>query len=284
MRWQARQRRILVDWLVDVQTHFKMSTETLHMAVVLVDRVWALNPAVQPRRIQAMGAACLFVSAKFVETYAPGLNDMVWVCDWTYTKDELVEMELHVLKLLAFQVRAATPVSFISATLQALGSATGLAHEAAVEMACYHADLFLVQADSAGVSAAQVGAAAVVSSFFTLRSGIIPLKPVCFLCRVPEEATRRLVCRLQELHASDHASGSTRRSPDQAARMLHAVYERYSGPVVGTQPARTPPRTPIVTRCECQQRRGACWWCRREECGSKLPAGAVEVVATVCSH
>ncbi|KAJ1476771.1 cyclin, partial [Baffinella frigidus] len=63
------QRKILIDWLVDVQTHFTMCQETLHNTVSLVDRVWAVHRDLPPRRIQAMGAACLFISAKFNETY-----------------------------------------------------------------------------------------------------------------------------------------------------------------------------------------------------------------------
>mmetsp|Transcript_61968 Transcript_61968/g.147638 ORF Transcript_61968/g.147638 Transcript_61968/m.147638 type:complete len:488 (-) Transcript_61968:86-1549(-) len=274
---KGRQRKILIDWLVDVQTHFTMCQETLHNTVSLVDRVWAVHRDLPPRRIQAMGAACLFISAKFNETYSiPSLPDMAWVCDFTYTKEALVEMEIEVLQLLGFNVRAIAPVSFIGACFKSLVGANDLDYEQAFALASYHADLFLVQSESVGVDAALVGAAAVVSAFFTLRTSVIPLKPVCYLCRVPERKVRALVCRMQTLHALDFENASAAR--EEGPARLHAIYERYSGDLVPTRPASVVPRAPVVVHCECAMASaGKCWWCESPECAARHGTTQAEV-------
>ncbi|KAJ1484815.1 hypothetical protein T484DRAFT_1893693 [Baffinella frigidus] len=174
-------------------------------------------------------------------------------------------METEVLHLLGFNVQCATPVAFIGACLKSLaevGSDMDYAH--AFEMASYHTDLFLVQGESVRFAAALVGAAAVISALFTLGFHT-KLRPVAFLCRVPEHRIRPLVCRMQHLHAQDSAGGSR-----------YAVYDRYSGELVPSKPASVAPRAPMVTQCEGV---GVCWWCETPKCATRHGGAApVEVV------
>ncbi len=57
-------REILVGWLIEVSTGLQLKLETLHMAVLLVDK-YCYERNVFKKRYQALGAACLYIAAKY---------------------------------------------------------------------------------------------------------------------------------------------------------------------------------------------------------------------------
>jgi hypothetical protein len=76
---------------VDSQGEYTLSTQTLHTAVILVDRALAANPTIATGFIQLLGITCLFIASKFCEIKHPMVRDMVWVCDNSYTKQQVIE-------------------------------------------------------------------------------------------------------------------------------------------------------------------------------------------------
>lgn len=54
-------RSILVDWLVDVAVHFDVGTETLHLAVALIDRVLS-HRQVKKQKLQLLGVVCMKIA------------------------------------------------------------------------------------------------------------------------------------------------------------------------------------------------------------------------------
>lgn len=60
-RWM---RSLLIDWMVEVQESFELNHETLYLGVKLIDRFLA-KEVVQKDFLQLLGAAALFISAKF---------------------------------------------------------------------------------------------------------------------------------------------------------------------------------------------------------------------------
>lgn len=61
-------RMILLDWLVDVHLKLRMFPQTLFITCHLIDRYLAKRD-VGRSRLQLLGATCLFVAAKYEETY-----------------------------------------------------------------------------------------------------------------------------------------------------------------------------------------------------------------------
>ena len=55
----------------------------------------------------------MFVASKFEEIYSPELKDFVSVCDNAYSKDEILEMEGKILKILDFNLIFETPYTFL---------------------------------------------------------------------------------------------------------------------------------------------------------------------------
>jgi len=106
-------RSVLVDWLTQVQDHLGLEQETLHLAVMFVDHFFH-RKAISVPKVQLVGITCLFVAAKYVERFAPEIKDLVRLTDNTYTYEQVIRMELVVLKVLRFELHMPEPTVFLS--------------------------------------------------------------------------------------------------------------------------------------------------------------------------
>lgn len=106
-------RFILVDWLVEVVQEYKLSTETLYLAVNYVDRFLSGTAFVKREKLQLVGTAALMIAAKFEEISPPELNEFVYITDSTYTNRQLIRMEHVLLKVLSFRMAAPTTKQFL---------------------------------------------------------------------------------------------------------------------------------------------------------------------------
>lgn len=100
-------RDIVIDWLVDVHRKFKMKTETLFQALSLMDRYLERNE-IKKEIFQLVATTCLFITSKFEEIYPPVLEDFVYICADTYTKNEIIHMESLILNDIGFRLVAST--------------------------------------------------------------------------------------------------------------------------------------------------------------------------------
>lgn len=107
-----RMRAVLIDWLVEVHMKYKLRSETLFLAIIILDRFLA-RKCVSRKRLQLVGVVATLIAAKYEEIYPPKITDLVYICDKAYTKDEILEMEIVVLNVLEFQLRVPTAVQFL---------------------------------------------------------------------------------------------------------------------------------------------------------------------------
>lgn len=85
-------RALLVDWLTDVHSKFKLLPETLFLTVNIIDRFLTLK-LIRKQQLQLVGVAALMVATKFEEIYPPSANDFVYITDDAYTREEILHME-----------------------------------------------------------------------------------------------------------------------------------------------------------------------------------------------
>ena len=104
-------RAILIDWLIEVHYRFRLKSETLFQTVWIIDAYLSILPIIRAR-LQLLGIASLLISCKSQEIYYPQLNDLIDITDGAYIKDELIEMEAHVLKILGFNIISPSPNDF----------------------------------------------------------------------------------------------------------------------------------------------------------------------------
>ncbi|XP_038662543.1 G1/S-specific cyclin-E1 isoform X2 [Scyliorhinus canicula] len=97
---QPKMRTILLDWLMEVCEVYKLHRETFYLAQDFFDRFMATQQNVVKTRLQLIGISALFIAAKLEEIYPPKLHQFAYVTDGACTEEEILNMELVVLKLL----------------------------------------------------------------------------------------------------------------------------------------------------------------------------------------
>lgn len=134
-----KMRAILVDWLVSVHLKFRLLPETLFLTVSMVDR-YLEKKAVMRQQLQLVGVTAMFLACKYEEIYPPELKDFISVTDRAYTKEQLVRMEIDMLKVLQFHITVPTAWRFLERFAH-LAEAT----ESAVALSRYLLELPLVE-------------------------------------------------------------------------------------------------------------------------------------------
>eukprot|EP00002_Diphylleia_rotans_P002413 TRINITY_DN11522_c0_g3_i2.p1 TRINITY_DN11522_c0_g3~~TRINITY_DN11522_c0_g3_i2.p1 ORF type:complete len:479 (-),score=85.72 TRINITY_DN11522_c0_g3_i2:544-1980(-) len=132
-------RAILVDWLIDVSDEFKSTSETLYMAIGLIDR-YLSSEVVSRRFLQLVGITCFFIAAKFDEIYPPRVTDMAYMTDNTYSTDEILKLEVRILNMLKFEVSMPSSRYFLRRFILA----KGLCQQGSL-IASYICDLSLIE-------------------------------------------------------------------------------------------------------------------------------------------
>jgi len=109
-----RMRQVLVDWLVEVQSQFKLLQETLHSTVEILDRYMAIEGKnVGKSKLQLVGVSAMFLAAKIEEMYAPACADFVYITDNAYTEQEIKAQELKVVRALEFNLSQPVSLNFL---------------------------------------------------------------------------------------------------------------------------------------------------------------------------
>merc|ERR1719401_781592 len=107
-----RMRSILNDWLVDVYRKYGLRRETLFLSVSIIDR-YLSQRQVGRARLQLVGTTAMLVAAKFEEVDPPDIAEMVHVTDHTYSRQEVLDMEVALLNTLGFEVASPTAAHFL---------------------------------------------------------------------------------------------------------------------------------------------------------------------------
>ena len=104
-------RAILIDWLIEVHYRFRLKNETLFQSVWIIDTYLSYRQIARAK-LQLLGIASLLISCKSQEIYYPPLKEFIDITDGAYIKNELLEMEDNVLKVLNFNVLSPTSNDF----------------------------------------------------------------------------------------------------------------------------------------------------------------------------
>lgn len=115
---QPRMRAILLDWLMEVSEVYKLHRESYHLAQDYLDRFMATQTNVFKSTLQLIGITCLFIAAKVEEMYPPKIHQFAYVTDEACTEDEILSMELIVMKELNWSLSPQTPISWLNVYMQ----------------------------------------------------------------------------------------------------------------------------------------------------------------------
>lgn len=113
----ASMRSILVDWLIDIHWRFRLTSETLFIAINLIDR-FLMRIQVARSRFQLVGLTSLIIASKYQEIDIPSVQDLVHLTDNAYNVDDFVQMESLILQVLEFNFTFPTSLSFLETFIQ----------------------------------------------------------------------------------------------------------------------------------------------------------------------
>nr|XP_033798082.1 G1/S-specific cyclin-E1 [Geotrypetes seraphini] len=115
---QPKMRAILLDWLMEVSDVYKLHRETLYLAQDFFDRFMATQQNIVKTRLQLIGISALFIAAKLEEIYPPKLHQFAYVTDGACKEDEILSMELIIMKGLNWSLSPLTIVSWLNIYMQ----------------------------------------------------------------------------------------------------------------------------------------------------------------------
>ncbi|KAK2764858.1 G2/mitotic-specific cyclin [Emmonsiellopsis sp. PD_33] len=110
LEWKMR--GILVDWLIEVHTRFRLLPETLFLAVNIIDRFLSAE-VVALDRLQLVGVTAMFIASKYEEVLSPHVANFSHVADETFSDKEILDAERHVLATLNYDISYPNPMNFL---------------------------------------------------------------------------------------------------------------------------------------------------------------------------
>mmetsp|Transcript_20675 Transcript_20675/g.43497 ORF Transcript_20675/g.43497 Transcript_20675/m.43497 type:complete len:442 (+) Transcript_20675:81-1406(+) len=140
-RINADMRAILVDWLVDVHSRFRLAPETLYLSVNIVDR-YCSKAHVTRSTFQLVGVTALFLACKYEEIHSPTARDCVYITDGACGCQEVLDMEQAIMKMLDWKISVPTSYHFLDRFLS-LAEALPLARR----VASYYLERILLDHD-----------------------------------------------------------------------------------------------------------------------------------------
>ncbi|XP_053709510.1 cyclin-A1-like [Synchiropus splendidus] len=105
-------RPFTVDWLTRITTDLGLDTETLHLTINYLDRIFSKSRSMKLQDLTLIGTTALFIATKHQSRNPPEAQVFV-PRDGSYTKKELLEMEWRLLKTLDFTLSAPTAYTFL---------------------------------------------------------------------------------------------------------------------------------------------------------------------------
>ncbi|PON58909.1 Cyclin [Trema orientale] len=169
-------RGILVDWLVEVSEEYNLAPDTLYLTVYLIDRFLSEN-YIERQRLQLIGITCMLIASKYEEICAPRVEEFCFITDNTYTREEVLKMEVQVLKYFNFQLFAPTAKTFLRRFLRAAQASYKCPSLELEYLATYLAELTLIDYGFLSFLPSVIAASAVFLSRWTLDRTSHPWNP-----------------------------------------------------------------------------------------------------------
>jgi len=208
----GKMRAVLIDWLIEVHSQFKLLQETLYMTIYIIDQFLQLQGfTIRRNKLQLVGVSAMFIASKIEEMYAPEINDFVYITDNAYTAADIRQMELRMLSSLGFNFSRPLPLHFLRRNSKA-GDVDVLQHT----VAKYLIEISLLEYDMAHIPPSLMAAGALFLSLrllepnTTLATTWTPtlahyssystkeILPV--VCKLAQVLTRRDDSKLQAVH------------------------------------------------------------------------------------
>lgn len=112
LKWYMRP--YLLDFLVDTHLALKLSSQTLFLAVNIVDR-YCSKRVVAKKHYQLVGCTALWIASKYQDkkSHIPSISELINMCCGVYEEPMFLQMEGHILNTLEWSIGHTTLDSYI---------------------------------------------------------------------------------------------------------------------------------------------------------------------------
>ncbi|OWF42166.1 cyclin-F-like isoform X2 [Mizuhopecten yessoensis] len=209
-------RYILVDWLVEVAGMKDFSSQTLHVAVNVVDRYLRVHKTTRSK-LQLLGVAAMVLCSRFLGKDIITIREAAWLTDNTYKYEDVVRMMGEITATLRGKIRVANSFDFVE-----LFSLLAKLDRKSSFLAEYICELCLLQAEMGQYKPTEIAAASVLlARILTRHDEPWPKRMVQFTGFTIEDISR---CAFH-IHEKCFLEGSV---VDHRDVTLQAVKLRYS--------------------------------------------------------
>lgn len=108
-----RHRQRLINWCIQVHHSLKLLPETLYMTISVIDRYFDQVIVKQQNQVQLVACGALLIAAKYEEIYPPELNDLVLLTQNSYSRRDIMCVEIQILETLNFDLGKPIPLAFL---------------------------------------------------------------------------------------------------------------------------------------------------------------------------
>ncbi|XP_078149804.1 cyclin-A2-2-like isoform X3 [Carex rostrata] len=110
-------RAMLVDWMVQVCDEFSFCSDTLYLAVYLLDRFLAKSK-LERHKLVVLGTSCILIASKYEERRRPTSTVAQLFTHTKCTKAEVLSMETKLLSTVGYDISVPTVNTFLRRYLQ----------------------------------------------------------------------------------------------------------------------------------------------------------------------
>ena len=132
---------ILVHWLIQVHAYLGLMSETLFLAVNIIDCVLSAH-VVSLAKLPLVGITSLFIASKVEEVVSPPIVRFLNCTATSYTRDGMLQAERYILKMLEWNLSYASPIYFLQ-RVRITTSRLGLLPSTSLRSCAWSGDYFL---------------------------------------------------------------------------------------------------------------------------------------------
>ena len=123
-------RAKLISWMMEVSSEFALRRETLHNAVIMLDKWLGKTENFSKNHLQLLALGCLFICSKIEELYPPTAANFAFTANNFFSEVEIKNIERNICKKLNWNLVQVTPNKVFGCLSQAWDNLISLKSEA----------------------------------------------------------------------------------------------------------------------------------------------------------
>ena len=189
-----KMRSTIVDLIINLGSDFRSDNLVIHLAIWLFENFMSIR-SIDQQNLQLLGFTCFFIACKYEEVFPPKITEIVYQMQGANTKNDLIQMEVLVLKSVDFYLGTPTADTFLCILVSLLSEELC---PNSFHLASYYNELSLLNT-SLQFSYSVIAVSSLTLSQFVLQTDIICAKKIIMISKVDIYSIRECILILNSL-------------------------------------------------------------------------------------